>query len=143
MHYVVYSSLLNEKKSNEVLNHAESNVKDWWQALQAFVKNLSEKIHKKLIKNVPEQYTPQYKLGVKDAHDILEKLLLSGEFLKLHQISQLDLSHLSDIAQKVVSNNTIALPSSSTSTTALSDDSYDYNAQYLDANELTALGDVA
>ena len=105
MLYAIQSSILNDNKQNEILNQAEQKSDHWWQSVMSFSKKIAQKAKNIIREDMLEQNsTPQYKLGMKDANDILAKLLLSGQVLKETQ-SNTDTDLLDVIIRAIVKNN--------------------------------------
>ena len=84
MKYVVINGLMNSAKFTIVINSAEEESKIWYQKIQAIYEKVELAIKDKIQENKALQYsTPQYKLGIKDASELLETFLLSGKVLEL------------------------------------------------------------
>jgi hypothetical protein len=84
MKYVAINSLMNDKKGDIIINSAEEETKIWYQKVKAIYDKIELAVKDKIQENKALQYsTPQYKLGVKDANELLESFLLSGKVLEL------------------------------------------------------------
>ena len=103
MLYAVQTSLLDSAKETEVINSAESKSGPWWNKVMSFGEKIVQKAKDIVKEDMLEKLsTPQYKLGTKDASDMLAKLLLSGEIFKTEETSS---SQLDIIIKSIIQNN--------------------------------------
>jgi tetratricopeptide (TPR) repeat protein len=84
MKYVVISRLMDENKKGLIVDSAQEEGKLWYEKIQALYEKIELAIKDKIQENTALQSTTaQYKLGLRDASDLLDIFILSGKVLKL------------------------------------------------------------
>jgi tetratricopeptide (TPR) repeat protein len=119
MKYVVINRLMNDKKYDIIINAAEEETRVWYQQIKKIYKDIKLVINDKIQENKAlKQSTPQYKLGIKDANELLEKFLLSGKALELNNKGLDDMINIL-LPVKIEDTNSIALQIEDTNSIAL------------------------